>query len=226
MKTSTKVLLGVGGVAALGVLAWAYRGRSPLGYYEPGVMPRPTPVQETRAGNHTTRLYRARNISINERIGLIQDQIFKSINDPRMKWIAADVVRQCPERDGACEAKAVYNAVKARVRYAGDVAPIKHGRNGPKDAIDLYQVAWDTWSMGAGDCDDQSILLATLLALNGIEPRLRVTATSKREDWSHIYVVAGLPKYAPTKWIAVDSTLPGRRFGLEAPYGKFVDFDA
>jgi transglutaminase-like putative cysteine protease len=80
--------------------------------------------------------------------------------------------------------------------------------------------------MGAGDCDDQSILLATLLSLNGIEPRLRVTATSKRGDWSHIYVMAGLPKYAPTKWVALDSTLPGRRFGLEAPYAKHADFDA
>ena len=226
MKTSTKVLLGVGGVAALGALAWTWRGRQGLGYYEPGTMPRPTPVHETRAGNGMTRLFRTSRMSIQERIGIIQDQIFKSINDPRMKRIAADVVRQCPERDGACEAKAVYNAVKARVRYAGDVAPIKHGRNGPKDSIDYYQTAWNTWSMGAGDCDDQSILLATLLALNGIEPRLRVTATSKREDWSHIYVVAGLPKYAPSKWIAVDSTLPGRRFGLEAPYGKYVDFDA
>lgn len=189
-------------------------------------MPRPNPVQVTHAGNGMTQLFRTHRMSIQERIGIIQDQVFKSVSDPRMKSIAADAVRACPERDGLCEAKAIYNAVKARVRYSGDVAPIKHGRNGPKDSIDYYQTGWNTWSMGAGDCDDQSILLATLLSLNGIEPRLRVTATSKRGDWSHIYVMAGLPKYAPTKWVALDSTLPGRRFGLEAPYAKHADFDA
>lgn len=228
MDTLTKVLIGVGGVALVGgaVYLVARKGAG-LGYYAPGPQPTPRMVQQSRNGDTVTRLYKGRHLSIQERIGLIQDQVFKSVNDGRMKKIAAEVVRHCPERDGTCEAKAVFDAVKKRVRYAGDVAPIKHGRNGMTEGIDYYQTAWRTWDIGAGDCDDQAILTSTLLSLNGIQPRLRVTAASRHDDWSHIYVVAGLPKLHPSKWVALDPTLPGLgRFGVEAPYGRRADFDA
>jgi hypothetical protein len=66
-----------------------------------------------------------------------------------------------------------------------------------------------------------------LLAHNGITPRLRVTATERNGDDEHIYVVAGLPKTAPSKWLALDTTLPGMdRFGVEMPAGRVTDFPA
>ena len=226
MKASTKVLLGIGGVALLAssVAVFARRGR--LGSYEPGRMPLPPMVRETRAGGMITRHYRSPGLGIRERIGLIQKQIFESIHDPKMRQIAAEVVRHCPERDDLCETRAIYDAVRNRVRYTGDIAPIRHGPHGPKEGIDYYQSAYRTWTIGAGDCDDQTILVSTLLALNGIEPRLRTTAASFYDDESHIYGLAGLPKLSPSKWVAVDTTLPGRRFGYEAPYGRRRDYDA
>jgi hypothetical protein len=76
------------------------------------------------------------------------------------------------------------------------------------------------------NCDDMSIAIATLLALNGITPRLRVMKESKSDDWSHIYNLAGLPKNNPTKWLALDATLPNGTFGEEVSYAEAIDFPA
>lgn len=76
------------------------------------------------------------------------------------------------------------------------------------------------------NCDDHSVLGATLLSLNGIPAKFRITAPSKSADWAHIYPLSGLPKTRPTKWVALDTTLPGEMFGREAPYGKARDFVA
>jgi hypothetical protein len=77
------------------------------------------------------------------------------------------------------------------------------------------------------NCDDQSILIATLLALNGITPRLRVMKESKNDDFSHIFPLAGLPKMAPSRWVALDTTLPGKnKYGTEIPFAEALDFPA
>jgi hypothetical protein len=69
------------------------------------------------------------------------------------------------------------------------------------------------------------VLNATLLALNGITPKFRVTAPSRLSDWAHIYTIAGLPKLTPGKWAALDTTLPGKNhFGKEVGYAKKLDF--
>ena len=175
-----------------------------------------------------TELRTDRDLPIEQRLATIQDLVHKSVQDPKMRKLALEITSQCPERDGLCEAKAIYHAVKQRVRYTGDIAPIKQGRNGGVEGIDLYQSAWRTWEFRGGDCDDQSILVATLLALNGIEPRLRVTAESLATDWGHIYPGALLPKHASNgKFVTLDTTLPGNnKFGVEVPYAKNLDFPA
>lgn len=172
----------------------------------------------------TVKHYRAANITIDQRVRLIQEQIEKSIHDPRVKQIATQVTRQCRSRDNLCEAKAIYDAVRKRVRYIGDIAPIKM-KNGDVEPIDTFQSAYRTWEFGAGDCDDHSILIASLLSSIGIPARLRVTAPSKWTDWGHIYVIAGLPAVSPSKWHALDTTLEApTRFGHELRFGKNRDY--
>lgn len=149
-----------------------------------------------------------------------------------MRKLALQITSQCPERDGECEARAVYKAVKGRVRYTGDVGAIKLD-SGSVETVDLYQSPWRTWEFKGGDCDDNVALNATLLALNGITPRLRVTSRTRDpgvEDYGHIYSVACLPKTMDDeckRTIALDTTLPGSdKYGVEAPYGKKKDFPA
>jgi hypothetical protein len=38
--------------------------------------------------------------------------------------------------------------------------------------------------------------------------------------------MGGMPKNTPTKWKALDTTLPTGRYGTEVPFGKHIDFAA
>lgn len=227
--------LKVSAAVGVGLVLWGgyrlYRQRKGLGEGNP-LITRKTPqaalVSSYTNGGMKTEMRADRDMPIEQRIATIQDLVYKSVQDPKMRKLALDITNKCPERDGTCEARAIYDAVKGRVRYTGDIAAIKHGAKGPHEGIDLYQSAYRTWEFKGGDCDDHSILISTLLALNGIEPRLRVTAESARTDWGHIYAGALLPKHASSgKFTTLDTTLPGNnKFGVEVPYAKGLDFPA
>jgi hypothetical protein len=113
------------------------------------------------AGGMKTELRQSRSMSIQQRLATIQDLVHKSVQDPRMRKLALDITSKCPARDGTCEAQAVYDAVKQRVRYTGDIAPIKQGANGEVDGIDLYQAAYRTWEFKGGDCLPAGTMLLT-----------------------------------------------------------------
>jgi transglutaminase-like putative cysteine protease len=178
-------------------------------------------------GNMKTTIRVSEDMPIEERLASIQDLVYKSIQDPEMRKLALEITQSCPARDGDCEAEAIYDYVKQTVRYSGDIAPIKWP-DGQVEGIDLYQSARRTLlDIHAGDCDDMSIAIATLLALNGITPRLRVMKESKADEWSHIFPLAGLAsKNNPTKWVALDATLPNGKFGEEVPFAEAIDFPA
>lgn len=166
---------------------------------------------------------------IKDRVRLIQNLIEDSVKDPAMRELSLKITNSCPDRDGECETKMIYEWIRNNVRYTGDVAPIKM-KNGQVEGIDLFQSARRTVQFKGGDCDDQSILGATLLSLSGIPARLRITKPEGAgpDDWAHIYVMAGLPKTNPKKWVSVDTTLPPymAKFGKEVPFGKNLDFVA
>jgi len=222
------ILAGLGLATLIGVIVYAKRKGTSLGRvrFVPERWTEAPVVDSYSDGNATTTLRSSPDMPIEQRLASIQGLVYKSVQDPMMRKLALEVTSHCPERDGECEAKAVYDFVKQNVRYTGDVAPIKQP-DGSIEGIDLYQSARRTLEFGGGDCDDQSIVAATLLSLNGITPRLRVMKERKNDDWSHIFVVAGLPKNEPTHWIAADTTLPGtNKFGVEVPYAEALDFPA
>ncbi len=238
MKSSPNVLAWVSGLTGVGLLVigavysrraaagpvaglgWG-RGRRMLGRAKEAPV-----ISRYTDGNMTTVLREQRNMPIEVRVASIQRQIEKSIQDPEMRKIALQVTRHCPERDGVCEARAIYDFVKARVRYTGDIAPIKWS-DGSVEGVDLFQTARRTLEIGGEDCDGHAIVNATLLALNGITPRLRVVRERGAEDWQHIFAGALLPKGTGNKFFALDTTLPGNdHFGREPSYAKYVDFDA
>lgn len=173
-------------------------------------------------GKMKTTLRASDHMPIETRIATIQNLIHKSVQDPQMRKIALKATATCGERDKVCEARAVYGFIKNSVRYTGDIGPIKHP-DGSVEGIDLYQSARRTLEMGGGDCDDQAILGATLLALNGHQPVLRVVKTRRAPDWEHIFVGSLIDG----KFVPIDTTLPGNRsFGVEPNYSKKVDFPA
>ena len=232
MNKRVAIASGVAGLALIGLGAWAYSRERRLLAGTPqrmlgrGRMAQAPIVSSYNDGQMKTTLRSAPNMPIEQRLATIQDLVHKSVQDPQMRKISLQATAHCPERDGLCEAKAIYDFIKARVRYTGDIAPIRHP-DGTVDGIDLYQSARRTLEFGGGDCDDHNILAATMLAQNGITPKMRVVKTRGAPDWEHIYTIALLPKGTGNKTVALDTTLPGSTsFGIEPSYHKHIDFDA
>jgi hypothetical protein len=231
---------GVLGVLAAGAGVYAYSQRRSLGANaflarSRSAGPAPTvvrntarkpPVAETvRVGDMTLTRYTAAAMPIDQRVKVIQGQVWKGAHDGRLRELALKLTKGCGRDDGPCEIRSIFEGVRRHVRYTGDIGPILNPKTGAVEPIDYYQSPWRTWSMGGGDCDDMSALVAVLLASVGHTVRLRVSAPSKWSDWAHIYVVVGAPKLDPSKWIAVDPTLEGRAVvGSEAKYGKARDY--
>jgi hypothetical protein len=172
----------VGAISLVGGLVyWLYRkgggsfGRSTI------VDP---PVNE--AGMTLTH-YRHRKMPIDERLRILQDLTWKSVQDPRNRKLALGMTHNCPERDGACEAKAVYDHIKNNIRYTGDVAPVKMGADGPIEGVDLFQSAYRTWEFKGGDCLPLSTLVLrddyTLVPLIALNPGDRI---ADGEGWTVI----------------------------------------
>lgn len=219
-------LTGVGLVIGGAILYRRQQKQGALGRLSLKQVPEAPVISERNAGGFRTQLRKADDMPIEQRLATIQRYVREGVQDGRMRKLALDITRNCPERDGLCEAKAIYDYVKQNVRYTGDIAPIAW-EDGTVEGVDLYQMGSRTLEFGGGDCDDQSILTATLLALNGITPRLRVMKERKRDDWSHIYPGALLPKFGGEKFIALDTTLPGNdKFGVEVPAADTLDFPA
>jgi len=180
---------------------------------------------------------------IEQRVGILQDLVWKGVQNPQMRELALAITgngtrdvavgkrkfrvkgANCPARDGLCEAESVYSWTKNNIRYTGDVAPVKMP-SGEVEGVDLFQAPWRTVEFGGEDCDGHTVVTTTLLALNGIPAKFRITAPTKQSDWAHIYGMAGLPKTQPKRWVALDTTLPGNMFGREAPSAKHMDFVA
>jgi len=173
--------------------------------------------------------FRSRNMPIAERMKILQDLTYKSVQDPEMRKLALQITHHCKARDELCEARSIYDWIKQHIRYSGDVGPHRLGSRGPVEGVDLFQTAARTVEFGAGDCDDHAILGCTLALHNGLPCRYRDTSPTrsrKRDDYSHIYAMVGVPKAGPSRWIASDTTLPNGSFGTQAPYGKHLDFVA
>ncbi len=225
-RASWALILGGLGAAAAGVY-YLRRQQLGLGYNNDKLIRKLADaapiVSVKKSGGMTVTHRRSKFMPIEQRVRSIQDMVFEGISKGEMRKLALGITRHCPERDKKCEAEAVYKYVKKNVRYTGDIAPVLMP-DGNVEAIDLYQRGDRTLEFGGGDCDDQAALNATLLSLNGIPARLRVTAETKGGDWSHIYATGEI---SPGKWVALDTTLPGsNNFDREVRFGRSIDFVA
>lgn len=202
-------------------LGWGGRHKRYIGRAEEA----PVVGGVSKGGMRTTMREHPR-MPIEMRVASIQRMVAESVQDPEVIMLGRQITRGCPERDGLCEARAVYDWVKGHVRYGGDIAPIKWP-DGKVEGVDLFATARRVIQSGNSDCDEHSTVVATLLAVNGITPMLKVVAEKGADDYSHIYPVALMPKGTGNKPVALDTTLPGsNNFGVEAPHYRSVLFDA
>jgi transglutaminase-like putative cysteine protease len=80
--------------------------------------------------------------------------------DVDVRRLALQLTASCPPRDSVCEITTLQNWVRDHIRYVRDVRD-----------VETLQTPKLTLQMAAGDCDDQAVLLASLLESIGYRTR-------------------------------------------------------
>ncbi len=123
------------------------------------------------------------------------------IVDSEIKSIADKIVTQsCDSGEKVCHAKALFYFVQKNLKYVSDPAKFEYVKTAKESLINR-----------GGDCDDASVLLATLLESIGIPTRLVFIP-------AHVYVEAWIPearaKYkSEDNWVSLDATCQYCDFG-------------
>lgn len=155
---------------------------------------------------------------IDERVRYIAEMTRRSSVYPQTREDAMAVLtkkcngktRWCVrEKDDRGEILALFSAVRRvssplAVRYTGDHVFV--------DQFQHYRVTRETHG---GDCDDQTVFLGSMLMTVGFHVRLRVVHTRGDSTWNHIYFMVGLPRLAPTHWMALDLTVKSKPAGWQ-----------
>lgn len=149
-----------------------------------------------------------------EKVRKIIKLVALSKGKPEVRELAFSLVRNVPERDYAGEIAAIFHWVRDNIRYTHD--PWK---------LDVFEDAEWTLKTRAADCDGTSILLASLLESIGYPVRMKVVSYDGVR-YTHIYPLVGDRPEKPTRWIALDATIPWARPGYERPYVKARVFEA
>lgn len=97
--------------------------------------------------------------------------------DPEIRRAAINLTLLLPPRDFDGEVRALFEFVRDRIRYVGDV-----------NGIETLTAPAKTLALGAGDCDDKAVLLAALLESIGYTTAFVVTGYSTPGVYEHVYL--------------------------------------
>lgn len=102
------------------------------------------------------------------------------------------LIRQCGQKDYACEVRALHGFVRDSIRYVQDI-----------NGVETVQEPRKTLEYGAGDCDDKSTLLAAMLESIG-HPSRFMAIGFEPGIFSHVYVETRIG----ANWIPLETTEP------------------
>jgi hypothetical protein len=134
-------------------------------------------------------------------IDQMRNLVSEAIADPSILRLAKDIVRGVPAFDDTAEAEALYNWVRQNIRFTKD----------PVNKETLYPPT-ELLQIRAGDCDDISMLLGTLLMAIGYPARL-MTVAANGDEFSHVYVEGQING----QWIPLDPARSDSQFGVAPP---------
>lgn len=116
----------------------------------------------------------------------------KNKKNPVFRELSISLTNNLGQKDWSGEIKAIHHFVKNNIRYVRDVTDVETVC-GP-----LY-----TLDKGAGDCDDKSVLAATLLESIG-HPTRFVAIGFSHNVYNHVYIETKIGN----QWISVETTEP------------------
>ena len=129
--------------------------------------------------------------------GLIARLIRDGAKDFYVRQKAIEIFRRsgAPAKDRWREIAALFEWVRRHVRYTRDIF-----------RVELLHTARRMLELQAGDCDDMTILLGSLLRSTGHPVRLALVGfrPDRPHGYSHIYPEV----FAGPGWVALDPTMP------------------
>lgn len=109
---------------------------------------------------------------------------------PVIRQAALGIIFMTPAQADCAEVIALFEFVRDNIRYTKDI-----------NGIETLATPEKTLAMRVGDCDDLSVLLASLLESVGYPTRF-IIESYDGAGWSHVYLAA----YCEDVWITLDPT--------------------
>lgn len=133
--------------------------------------------------------------SIPEQIAFLRTMINVYRGTTWAKELALQLVRDCEHRNKACYAMAIAEAVQGRVKYINELP-------------ETFQTPVRTWNLRAGDCDDFTTLIGTLIETLGIT--VEVVGMKINGKWRHVFPRALVPgRDGKLRRMVLDATIKG-----------------
>lgn len=111
---------------------------------------------------------------------------------PEVREMALSLIDNLPQKDYRGEVESCWRFVKDSIRYVKDVAQ-----------VETVQSPLKTLEYRAGDCDDKSTLLATLLESIGHPCKFKAVGI-RGGDYCHVYVMVKIG----AQWVPLETTEP------------------
>lgn len=111
---------------------------------------------------------------------------------PAIRMRAVDLTMNLPPRDFCAEIETVFSFVQLQIRFVQDI-----------NGVETLHTAEQVLEQGCGDCDDKSILLASLLESIG-HPTRFVACGFERGSLSHVFVDT---RVGANTWISLDASV-------------------
>jgi transglutaminase-like putative cysteine protease len=156
--------------------------------------------------NNHPKILKANNRRINSSLGFIPDGRAGTLETLKImarlsrtsktslviRSLAVELTGNCSQKDWVCEIKALHAFVRDNIRYVKDIRDVETLTT-PETLLEI----------GAGDCDDKSVLLAALLeSIN--HPTRFVAIAFRPDDFVHVFVETRVGN----RWIALETTEP------------------
>ena len=109
-----------------------------------------------------------------------------------VRELALSLISDLNQKDYIAEAKRIHAFVRDKIRYVRDV-----------DGVETLHTPDKVIEYGQGDCDDKSILAASLLGAIGHKTRF-VAMGFKDKPFSHVYLETKIGN----KWVGFETTEP------------------
>lgn len=145
--------------------------------------------------------------SVIETLKVMRELVDNGVKDWKVRWAAINLVKTLPQRDWAQEVNAIYLFLQNYMRYTHDTFHLELVHT-PQFLLESIMEE----GIVLGDCDDYSILGASLLRVLGYNVQFKVIACYPSESFSHVYLVVKLNG----EWVPFDAIHQDWKLGQEA----------